>query len=579
MAEIAQSPVAQSYLAGQARQFFELRTVLFTLVLLVTLFLVLYPVLLIIFYSFSSAAVGDDFVFGWRAWNYALSEPAMFGTIFNTLKLLLAINLIAFPIAVIVSWVLARTDIPWRHGLEFMFWISFFLPSLSVTLGWIMVFDPGFGLFNKLVEMLPFVDKGPFNIYSFWGIVWAHLGANSIAIKVMLLTPSFRNMDSSLEEASRVSGAGRLGTLVRIVVPAMMPALIAILLMAMIRAMQSFEIELVLGPSFQFYVYSTKVYSLIAQDPPEFGAASALATLGLAAILPLIFLQRWITMRRQYTTLTGRLQAQPVHLGPWRIPVFLAVVAVVATLTVVPLFFVALASFMKLFGFFNIPDPYTVEHWVTIFTDEIFLQSIGNTLLMAGGAAIFAVVLFSLVAYFTVRTTFKLAPLLDFVSWLPFAVPGILFGVGLLFVFLESPLFRPLYGTMWLLILATVVSSMTLGTQIIKSNMMQLGHELEEASRIAGATWWHTFTRVVLPIMVPVLLLVGIMNFIGAARDVASVALVATADTKTLALLQLDYMVEGRYEAGAVASLVVVFMSTGIALVARSMGLRIGIRN
>jgi iron(III) transport system permease protein len=343
--------------------------------------------------------------------------------------------------------------------------------------------------------------------------------------------------------------------------------------------MQSFEIELVLGPSFQFYVYSTKVYSLIAQDPPAFGAASALATIGLAAILPLIFAQRWLTMRRQYTTLTGRLQAQPVHLGPWRIPVFLGVLAVVLTLTVIPLIFVTLASFMKLFGFFNILSPYTIEHWVTIFKDEIFLQSIGNTLVMSGGAAILAVVLFSLVAYFTVRTTFKARALLDFVSWLPFAVPGILFGVGLLFVFLESPLFRPLYGTMWLLILATVVSSMTLGTQIIKSNMMQLGHELEEASRVAGATWWHTFTHVVLPIMVPVLLLVGVMNFIGAARDVASVALVATADTKTLALLQLDYMVEGRYEAGAVASLVVVVMSTGIALLARGFGLRIGIRN
>ena len=574
MAEIAVPP-----LSARAVRFFELRTVLFTLVLLITLFLVLYPVLLIIFYSFSAAEVGDDFVFGWDSWRYALNEPAMFGTIVNTLKLLLAINIIAFPIAVVVSWVLARTDIPGRNGLEFMFWISFFLPSLSVTLGWIMCLDPEYGVLNRLVALLPFVEEGPFNIYSFWGIVWAHLGANSIAIKVMLLTPTFRNMDSSLEEASRVSGAGRIGTLARIVVPAMMPALIAILLMAMIRAMQSFEIELVLGPPFQFYIYSTKVYSLIAQEPPAFGPASALATLGLAAILPLIFAQRWLTMRRQYTTLTGRLQAQPVRLGRWRIPVFLAVLAVVLTLTVVPLIFVGLASFMKLFGFFSIPDPFTTSHWVAIFEDEVFLQSIGNTLIMSGGAAVLAVVLFSLVAYFTVRTTFKARALLDFVSWLPFAVPGILFGVGLLFVFLESPLFRPLYGTMWLLILATVISSMTLGTQIIKSNMMQLGHELEEASHISGASWWRTFTRVVLPIMIPVLLLVGIMNFIGAARDVASVALVATADTKTLALLQLDYMVEGRYEAGAVASLVVIIMSTGIALVARAMGLRIGIRN
>ncbi len=570
--------IALPQTGGRTRRLFELRTVLFTVVLLATLFLVLYPVILIVFYSFSSAETGADFVFGLDSWQRALREPAMWGTIVNTVKLLLAISCISFPVAVMISWVLARTDIPWRNGLEFMFWISFFLPSLSVTLGWIMCLDPEYGLMNKLALMLPFVEEGPFNIYSFWGIVWAHLGANAIAVKVMLLTPTFRNIDASLEEASRVAGAGRLSTLARIVVPAMMPALIAILLMAMIRAMQSFEIEMVLGPSFQFYVYSTKVYALVAQEPPDFGTASALATMGLAAILPLIFAQRWLGTRRQYTTITGKLQTQPVRLGRWRIPVFLAVLTVVLLLTIVPLIFVGLASTMKLFGFFNIPDPYTLEHWITVLNDETFTQSIVNTLVMAGGAGIFSVVLFSLIAYFTVRTQFRARALLDFVSWLPFAVPGILFGVGLLFVFLESPLFRPIYGTMWLLIIATVVSSMTLGTQIIKSNMMQLGHELEEASRVTGATWWRTFTRVVLPILVPVLLLVGVMNFISAARDIASVALVATAETKTLALLQLDYMVEGRYETAAVASFVVIILSTGIALLARALGLRVGIK-
>jgi iron(III) transport system permease protein len=395
----------------------------------------------------------------------------------------------------------------------------------------------------------------------------------------MLLTPTFRNIDSSLEEASRVAGAGRTKTLARIVVPAMMPALIAIVLMAMIRAMQSFEIELVLGPPFQFYIYSTKVYSLISQEPPQFGAASALATLGLACILPLIFAQRKLGSRRQYSTLTGKLQTQPVRLGPWRIPAFLGVLAVVMLLTVVPLIFVALASFMKLFGFFNIADPYTLHHWVVVLQDPVFLKAIWNTLIMATGAGFGSVVLFSLVGYFTVRTTFKARGLLDFISWLPFAVPGLLFGVGLLYVFLESPLFRPLYGSMFLLILATVVSSMTLGTQIIKSNMMQLGQELEEASRITGADWLRTFIRVVVPIMAPVLLLVGVMNFISAARDVASVALLATGETKTLALLQLDFMVEGRYETAAVVSLVVILMTTGVAVLARSLGLRIGIRN
>lgn len=575
MAEIAIAHPSGS----RVSRLFEFRTVLFTIVILLTVFLVLYPVLLIALYSFDVSGGTGDFVFGLDSWRYALSDPTMFGAIVNSLKLLVSIHGIALPIAVVLAWVLARTDIPYRHGLEFMFWISFFLPSLSVTLGWIMCLDPEYGIFNRVAMVLPFVEESPFNIYSFWGIVWAHLGANSIALKVMLLTPTFRNIDSSLEEASRVAGAGRTKTLMKIIVPAMMPALIAIILMAMIRAMQSFEIELVLGPPFQFYIYSTMVYSLISQEPPQFGAASALATLGLAFILPLIFAQRKLTMRRQYTTLTGKLQTQPVRLGIWRIPVFLAVLAVVLLLTVFPLLFVTLASFMKLLGFFHIDDPYTVSHWVSVLKDPIFLNATWNTLVMATGAGVASVVLFSLIAYFTVRTAFRARALLDFISWLPFAVPGLLFGLGLLYVFLQTPFFRPLYGSMFLLILATVVSSMTLGTQIIKSNMMQLGHELEEASRIAGGTWISTFIRIVLPIMIPILLLVGVMNFIGAARDVASVALIATAQTKTLALLQLDYMVEGRYETGAVVSLIVVLMSTGVAIFARIFGLRIGIRN
>ena len=132
---------------------------------------------------------------------------------------------------------------------------------------------------------------------------------------------------------------------------------------------------------------------------------------------------------------------------------------------------------------------------------------------------------------------------------------------------------------MWLLILATVISGMTFGTQILKSNLLQLSKDLEDASRIVGATWFRTFRRVVLPIIIPTVMLVGATSFITAARDVASVALVATAGTKTLSLLQLDYMVQGRYGPAAVISFIVILMSTGLALLVRLLGLRIGLRN
>lgn len=546
--------------------------------LLIVAFFVLYPLLLLITYSFQDGVPGDAFRFTWDGWRAALNEPDMLESVFNSVKLLFAIQAIALPTAIVIAWLLARTDMPGRNALEFMFWIAFFLPTLSVTLGWILCLDPQYGVFNKLAMMLPFIEEPPFDIYSFWGIVWAHLGTNAIAVKVMLLTPGFRNMDAALEEAARISGASRAVTLFKVVVPIMTPAILVVLLMVMIRSMQSLEIELVLGPPFQFYVYGTKLYGLVAQEPPQFAPASALATIGLLLIMPLIVLQRWLISRRQYTTVTGRVQVQPTALGPWRYVAFAFVLLVVIVLTAIPVAFLGIATFMKLFGFFEIAQPWTWQHWAAVLQDDIFLRSLGNTLLMSFGAALLAIVLFSLIAYFTVRSRYRGRALLDFLSWLPFAIPGLLLGIGLLYVFLGHEIFHPLYGTIWLLIIATVASHMTLGTQIIKSNMIQLGAELEEAARVMGAGWWTTYWRVVLPIVVPVLVLVGVVVFVTAARDIATVALLSTNATRTLALLQLDYMVDGRYEIAAVVSVIIVLVSTGVALIARMFGLQIGMR-
>jgi iron(III) transport system permease protein len=492
------------------------------------------------------------------------------------MSLLFARQIIAFPIAIVVAWLIARTDIPWRGLFELMFWLSFFLPALSVTLGWILLLDPEYGLLNQGWIKIFGASSGPFNIYSYSGIVWAHLATYAISIKVMLLTPAFRNMNAVLEEASRVCGATKLGTLLRIVIPVMTPVIAVVFLLSSIRGMQTFEIEMILGTPIGLDVYSTIIYRLIFQDPPSFPPATALSTITLLIIIPFIILQRWLIAKRQYTTLEGRSQTHPTRLGVWRYPAFVFVLVIALFLTAVPLAFLLLGTFMKLFGFFHIKDPWTLANWERVFDDPVFLISLKNTILMGLGASLLSVFLFSLIAYIVVRSKFGARALVDFVSWLPIALPGILVGIGLLWLFLGNQVLRPLYGSVTLLVIATVISSMPLGTQIIKSTMIQIGAELEEASRVVGASWWYTYRTIVLPIMIPVLLLVGIINFISAARDISHVALLATHSSRTLALLQLDFMVGGRYESAAVVATLVVGLSTGLALLTRLFKLRLG---
>src|ERR1700756_5923086 len=137
-------------------------------------------------------------------------------------------------------------------------------------------------------HFVPWVCQGPAHIYSFWGIVWAHLTTSTIAVEVMLLTPAFRNMDATLEEASLVSGAGVIRTIRKIVVPLMTPIVGLVLLLGIVHSFQAFELELILGFPFRFYVFSTQIYWLLTQQPPQFAAATALGSAILFLMVPLV---------------------------------------------------------------------------------------------------------------------------------------------------------------------------------------------------------------------------------------------------------------------------------------------------
>ncbi len=543
-------------------------------VLAVVAFGVLFPVLLVVAESFQVAPPGQPAAYGLDGWRAALSEPGLRGALLNTLTVTFVRQLLSLPLAILIAWLLARTDLPGGRWLEFAFWAAFFLPALTVTLSWILLLDPEYGLINTWLARIPFIGKGPFDIYSFWGIVWVHVVTGSLTVKVILLTPAFRNMNTAFEEASYVAGATTLRTALRITVPVMAPVILSVLLLGTMVSLQTFEVEQVLGLPFRFFVFSTMVYDLLVTRVPRYDAATALAVLVLVAMLPLVFMQQWATRRRLFTTVTGQFRNQPHRLGRWRWPALLLLLGTLLVVLVVPVAFALLGTFMKLFGFFHIADPWTLGNWTTVLTDDLFLRSLRNTLVLAVGTALAAVLVHSLIAYIVVRTRYAGRRLLDTISWLPFTVPGIILGLALLWLFLGVHVLRPLYGTMALLVIAGLISGMPLGVQIIKSGLLQLGSELEEASRIVGASWWTTYRRIVLRLMAPTLMAVGMITFVGAARNIGNIALLATSANRPLSILQLDYIAQRKFEEAVVVACIIMFISLAGALVARFLGLR-----
>jgi iron(III) transport system permease protein len=555
----------------------EWGAVLCTLFLGLLAFVVLYPLVLLLINSFQVAAPGGS-TYGLANWQAAVTEPGLYNALLNTARVTIVVQAVSLPLAILIAWVIARTDMPGAGWVEILFWIAYFLPNLVVTAGWILLADPNYGILNQLITKLPFVEKGPFNIYSFWGIVFVHLTSLGMAAKVMLLVPSFRNIDASLEEASRMAGAGPFGTLVRIVVPAVAPAIVVVFLASLIRSFEAFEIELVLGTPFQFSVYSTKIYGLINQSPVNYGAATALSMFVLTAALPLVLLQFWVSSRRSYTTVSAHSRLTRTPLRRWRWPLAVLVFGMALLGTLIPVGFMLMGSFMGLFGYFDAQEVWTLRHWTAVLREPKFIRAVVNTLILGAGSAALAIVVYSLMAYVTVRTRFAARWAFDVLTWVPFTIPGIVLGLAYLLFVLQTPVLKPLYGSMGVLILVSTLAVMTVVMQLLKANMMQLSFDLEEASRTLGGSWWYTFRRIVVPLVLPAVVTGAVITFATAARQVSVIVPLTSGQTEPLSVLQLGYLLGENRSAAAVVGTVTVLITTIAALLTRAIGARGGLR-
>lgn len=556
------------------------RFVMTCLILSLGLFLI-YPVALILINSFN---VSQEF-FGPRQWGLgnwieAFRSPDLLRSLGNTVMIWALVFCISFPTAVVISWILARTRIPFSHGLEFMFWVSFMMPGIAVTIAWIMLLDPYIGMLNVALKELPFVKDSLFNIYSVPGIVFAHLMTNGISLKVMLLTPAFRNMDAVLEEAGRVSGGSSVWTMFRITLPLMAVPMTVVVALQLLRMFQSFEIEQLLGVPFNFFVYSTLIFEYVHQsEPPQYGTATVLASLTLLIVAIIIPFQRWIINRARYTTLASQYKPGLVDLGVWNYVIFAVIILVLLAMTVLPVAVITLGTFMTRVGMFNLTPVFTLEHWTSVLSSDSFSRAVWTTLVIALTGAVMTPLVFSLVAYIIVRTRWAGRAVLDLIIWGSGAIPGMLVGLGMLQLFLGTPGLSFLYGSIWALMLVVVLQGNTLTTNMSKGAIVQIGNEMEEAARVGGAGWITTYRRVWLPLMMPTMVRLGVFNFVIAAGATSQIILLASRDTTTLSIMALQLMDPefGQREAASIVSLMIMVLTVGVSLVAQYFGRRVGV--
>ena len=483
------------------------------LAIALTLWLVVVPLATLIIFSFRLGNPWDPGGFTLDHYASAYSSPQTWSMFFNTAVLAGFSTALSVALATFFAFLTERTDMPFRNVAWGLILVPMAMPGLLFAVSWTFLLSPQIGLFNGWMRgVLGWfgveVTTGPLNIYSLWGMVLLE-GLRGVTTTFLIMVGAFRAMDPSLEEAARVAGASGPRTFFGIFIPLLTPAIFGATMYSFMTHLESLEIPLVIGLPAGIHVFPTYIfYTTQRYTPPEYGLSAALGATFLLVSILLVYAYRY-AMRQEgrFATITGKgYRPRLTALGKWRYAALAVFLLYFALTIAAPGFVLFWSSLLPVYmppSWELLPDL-TLEHYREVLSDGDVLDATFNTLAVALGAATLTMLLSLIVAWVVIRKRFRGRSLLDAVTFLPHALPGVIVAIAFMFLYLQPPLNElGLYGTVWIIMLGLTVSYIAFGSRNMTGALAQVHVELEEASHVSGAKWLTLMRRIVLPLVLP----------------------------------------------------------------------------
>ena len=494
------------------------QTWIMLLLLLVCGALVIYPLAFLIV---ESVNVGDPQIFPPEEYglgNYAnLYEDSR--VITNTLLVACISTVFAVIFGFIQAWILTRTAIPGRERLERLMELPYYMTPLIGALAWGVLLGPKTGLLNQLWRTIGF-DSDAFDIYTPWGIAWV-MALFEGTVAFVMISASMKSMDPSLEESSRVLGASKLRTMLKITIPQVTPGILSATIFVFAEMLGSFAAAFVLGIPGRFYVVTTSIWQATLSYPPDYGRAAALGLSLFGAMVLTLGAARLIMRHGTYTTITGKaFRPRPMDVGVMKYPLMALAWGYIFVAVVLPLAALTLTSFQQ-FATVIIPQ---MKFTLANYEMALMMGSLGpafiNSMILGISVATIGVPIIGIMAWIIYRSTMPGRIVMEYVAMVPAAVPRLVFGLGLLWAWINIPI--PLYGTLWLLGIAYFTVFLPLGLRTIAGVVLQIDKSLEECARVCGASWTYQMRSVTLPLLRPGLIAAWLLLFIASVRELGA---------------------------------------------------------
>ncbi|GIK98872.1 MAG: ABC transporter substrate-binding protein [Alphaproteobacteria bacterium] len=535
--------------------------------------LTLFPVLMLLAGSFSKGltAFGS---FTTAKYVAAYTDPHLSEVVLNTAIFVIGSSILAVVLALFLSYLNTRTDIPFKPVFTVLSIVPMMIPHLLFSVSWALLLNPSNGLLNLVLRDGLGLESAPFDIYSLWGMILVE-GLLNMPVAYLIIAPAMASFDVALEESSRVSGAGWWRTLVRITLPVLRPAILAALVLGLVRGLASYAVPRVLGTPGRVDVLATYLFEMISTGfAPDYGKAAALGMSVLSASIGLIVLYRALTAEgEKYVTISGRgFKPGLIELGRARMPLFV-VVGLLCLLTIVlP---VAVLLYTSMVPYSMVPGPKAFalmgwQNWAAVLGDHVTILALKNSLFLSVVGATLGVLLSLFVAYVIVKVRTNASALLETFSFLSFSFPGIVIGIGFMWFFVQTPL----YATLTALLLAYIAAYLPYGIRPLASAFVQVHAHLEESSHVCGAGSLTTMRRIIAPLLVPGIVSAWILMATMFVRELTVSVVLSRPGTEVLAVRVLSYADDGLWGRLSALGMIMIAISTGLVLLATYAGTR-----
>jgi iron(III) transport system permease protein len=497
----------------------------------------------------------------------------------NTVIFAISTTAISFVAGSLLAWCAERTNAPFRRLVYVSAFTSFAFPTVIQVIGWIFVLGPRSGLFNSVfVDQLGLLSQ-PFNVQSMVGMILVESALWTPVVFLLMVVP-FKSMDATLEEAARAARAGTAAVFRRVTLPLALPAGLAVLLITTVRNLEAFEVPAMLGLPGGVNILTTEIFTrLKATVLPDYGQVAAYSILLILLVLPLLYgYYRATQGQGKYATITGKgMKTRKTDLGKyrWLAGVFMLSLPVVVFLPIL------LLVWGSLLPFYQAPsgaafEKVSLENYQALFAPGSQIAgTLGNTGLVAILVATTVVLLTAVASWLIVRTRVAGRAILDFLTVIPLAIPGIVLGVGALWAYVGVPL--PIYGTVGILIVAYLVRALPFAMRFNHAGVLGISPELEESAFAAGADHRRMFVRVLFPLMLPALFTAWVYVFLLTARELPVALLLQSGGNQMVSVSIWNLWEIGQVTAAAALSVIVSIVLTALGWILQIVSERFGV--